>query len=167
MLFLLDMSTKYKVHSSFHLSHVAFVEEYCHCIPANQSVWRKYIYYFFFCKNGIFFSHVQHNLLWDNCRKSISNWRTFQKTQLDSYKFHQYWLGTFRIGRMQIVRFFCFFFFLPTFFLVILGLEVPWLVNGAIMSQIFSSSLAYSILEPFYWPLPSNNSKCPATSQIL
>jgi hypothetical protein len=32
-----EMSYQYKVHEGFHLSHVAFVEEYCHCLPADDS----------------------------------------------------------------------------------------------------------------------------------
>lgn len=32
------MSDKYKVHEGFHLSQIGFVEEYCHCNPASESV---------------------------------------------------------------------------------------------------------------------------------
>ena len=34
---LVKLSDKYKVHGGFHLDHGAFVEEYCHCNPADES----------------------------------------------------------------------------------------------------------------------------------
>lgn len=33
---LYKMSMQYKVHEGFHLSHVAFIEETCHCVPASD-----------------------------------------------------------------------------------------------------------------------------------
>ena len=32
------MQDKYPLHKGFHLEESTYVEEYCHCIPANQSV---------------------------------------------------------------------------------------------------------------------------------
>lgn len=45
LIILAEMSTKYKVHEGFHLKDVAFEEEYCHCIPANESMYIVYCYF--------------------------------------------------------------------------------------------------------------------------